>query len=58
MFYNFGVMIPSPVFLEYYHINNKTIYYLSILTEHLAYFIVYLASLKKYNAASRRNFWK
>ena len=59
MFYNLGVMIPSPVFLESYHINNKTIYYVFVYfnsTSGIFYSI--FSKLKKYNAASRRNFWK
>lgn len=52
-------MTPSLACLESYPIIDKTKQYVSVIVEHLAYFIVYLASLKKeYNAASRRNFWK
>ena len=59
MFYNFGVMIPSPVFLESYHVNNKTIYYVFVYFNSASdIFYSIFSKLKKYNAASRRNFWK
>lgn len=57
MFYNFGVMIPSPVFLESYRVNNKTIYYVFVYFNS-AYGIFYsiFSKLKKIQCCLQKEF--
>lgn len=49
-------MTPSLVILESYHITDKTKQCVSIIVEHLAHFMVYLASLKKIQCCLQKEF--